>query len=210
MYCTNCGVHNPDDSSFCMECGVLLGNAPSAGSASGAIRSANKNRTIGIATVSVVCLVVVIIAVFLFGGRGWKKTVRKFMEASLDADGEVILSLLPDEVIEAVCEEADMTERELAKYFTKKIEYSYDVYDIDTSELDWSYEIIETEYYSKKELRSLQEDYEDEDIDITLKAGKTVTIELTVCYDDDENSTEVDIGLIKVGNSWYIDVINTF
>ncbi len=213
MFCGKCGAQNLDDATFCKECGAPLNGASTARSDAGTVRSKQasnaSNRKIGIAAVAIVAIVLVIILVSLFGGRSYKSVVNKFVDASLSADGKVMVSLIPDEVIKVGCEEEDMTESEFIEYFTEELEDELD--DIERYYEDWSYsyEIVEVEDYSSKALKSLHEDYEDE-FDVDVKAAKTVTVEVTIKADEDnEFSNSLDVEVIKVGRSWYIDVLGT-
>lgn len=213
MFCGKCGAQNLDDATFCKECGAPLNGALTASSDAGSVRSKQasntSNRKIGIAAVAIVAIVLVVILVSLFGGRGYKSVVNKFIDASLSADGKTMVSLIPDEVIKVGCEKEDMTKSEFIEYFTEELEDELD--DIERYYEDWSYsyEIIEVEDYSSKALKSLQEDYEDE-FDVDVKAAKTVTVEVTITADEDnEFSNSLEVEVIKVGRSWYIDVLGT-
>lgn len=213
MFCGKCGAQNLDGTAFCKECGAPLNGSPSAGSGAGSVQvnqaAGKRNRIIGIAAVAVIAIVVVIVAVSLFGGRGYKSTVNKFIKATFAADGKTMVSLIPDEMVKVVCEEEDITKKEFIEYMTEELEDSLEYLDRYYDDWSYTYEITETEDYSSKALRSLKEEYEDE-IDIKVKAAKTVTVEITITADDDtETSNSLDIVVIKVGNSWYIDVVNT-
>ena len=43
-------------------------------------------------------------------------------------------------------------------------------------------------------------------MDVKVSAAKTVEVEVNIHSDETETSNSMDISLIKVGRSWYIDI----
>lgn len=214
MFCGKCGAQNLDNASFCMECGAPLNGAPAASPGAGTTRTnqaaGKRNRMIGIAAVAVIAIVAVIAAVSLFGGRGYKRTVNKLIKAFFAADGKTIVSLIPDEVVKAVCEEEDITKKEFIEDLTEDLKDSLEYMDRYYDDWSYSYEVTETEDYSSKALRSLEEEYEYAfDADVEMKAAKAITVEITMTADDDTETDNLHIVVIKVGNSWYVDVLDS-
>lgn len=210
MFCGKCGAQNLEDATFCKECGALLNNASSTGSAAETVQTnqatGKRNRIIGIAAVAVAALVVIILAVSIFGGRSYKSAVNEYVEASFTADGKTMVSLMPDEVVENACEDTGMTKSEFTEYLTEALQESLEYYDDYFDNWSYSYEIIETEDYSKEALKSLKEDYADE-FDVSVKAAKIVTVEVTITADEENTFTNsLEVKVIKVGGSWYVDV----
>ncbi len=209
MFCGNCGAQNLENATFCKECGAPINSTSSISTSSGekSVQSnqaaGKKNQTIGIAAAAIV---VIIIAISLFGGRGYKSTARKFVDASLTANGKAFVSLLPNAVVECACEDEDMTKKEFTKYLTEELEDNLETVDDYYDKWSYSQKIAEVEDFSTKELKSLREDYEDE-FDVKIKAAKTVTIDITITADDDtEVLNSFDVVVIKIGNSWYVDI----
>lgn len=209
-FCGQCGARIPPDDRFCPECGAPTHASSAIGINPGpdhAIHgSEKKNRTVGLVAVGVAVVVLAVLAFALFGGRGYKSTVGKFVKASFEGDGEAIVNLMPDEVVEFACEEDDMTRKEAIKELTKSLEKQLDDYDRYFDEWSYSYKITDVEDFTSKELKSLKEDYKDE-FDVNVKAAKTVTVEIAIKADKEtEGSDSRDIKVIKIGNSWYLDV----
>ena len=225
MFCGNCGAQNLDDATFCCKCGEALNNNSNnnnnnnnsnynnnyyspAHSGVGAIPSSQingkKNKTVGIIFVSIVALIVVIIIINLFGGRSYRSTVSKYVKASFTADGKTMVSLIPDKVLKRVCEEKDMTKREAIEELTESLEYTLEYYDSNFDEWSYSYKILDTENYSNEDLNDLKDDYKDE-FNLKVKAAKTVTVKIIITSDEDEISRTIEIGVVKIGNSWYIN-----
>lgn len=92
------------------------------------------------------------------------------------------------------------------QYFTERLEDYLETVDDYYDNWNYSQKIAEVEDFSTKELKSLREDYEDE-FDVKIKAAKTVTIDITITADDDtEVLNSFDVIVIKIGNSWYVDI----
>ena len=200
---------------FCKECGAPIGTAQKDSDKltavpSYAIQSSQRNRVVGIAAVGVVAVVVIVMLFALLGGRSYKSTVTKFLDATFKADAKTILSLMPDDMIDYMLDDigydrADMNDAldELSEELQDEINYiTYYLGD------DWkvSYEILGAEDISAKELRELKSDYEE--YDVTVSAAKNVEVTVTIKAADTETSNTIEIPVIKVGRSWYLDVEN--
>lgn len=212
MFCGKCGAQNLENATFCKECGAPLNSTSSISTGSDEKNvqtnqaAGKKNQTIGIAAVAAAAIVAIIIVISLFGGRGYKSAARKFVDAAFTANGKALVSLFPNAVVKYACEDEDMTKKELTQYFTEGLEDYLETVDDYYDNWNYSQKIAEVEDFSTKELKSLREDYEDE-FDVKIKAAKTVTIDITITADDDtEVLNSFDIIVIKIGNSWYVDI----
>ena len=213
MYCGNCGAGNPDGSTFCKQCGAKLGGAKPVSPVNPARKpvsnSGNQNRTVGIIAISAVAVVLLlVVGILLFGGRSYKSTVKQFVSAINNADGKKLLSLVPDEVVDAaIDDDDDFDDRDdLIKYFNKNLKHLKNELDDEFDE-GWkiTYEILDTDEITGKSLRSFKEEYEDE-YDCKVTAAMEVEVELTLKYGKEEETDSVYLYLIKVGNSWCLDV----
>lgn len=214
MFCENCGAKIQEGGTFCAECGAPIRNVqpetPTTGTVQTKRQLSKRARIIAISAAAIVVVaVLVIVLVSIFGGRGYKSTAEKFVEATFSADGKTMVSLIPDKVLKLACEEADMTKKEFTEYLTENLEDSIAYYDRYFDKWSYSYDIAEIEDYSSKALKSLKEDYEDE-YDIDVKAAKTITVDITIRADGEKDEESLDIVVIKIGNTWYIDVLSTF
>lgn len=208
MFCGKCGEKNADDATFCAGCGANLnGGQITKSGTSAAVNPSDKNRKVGIIAVVTIAVVVIGIIVALFGGRSYKATVKKFVNAQFDADAEAILELIPKEMIEYALEEEGYDDDELDEFIEEGNEELQDQLDSIEEYLgaDWSvsYEILSVEDVTGDDLDDLKDDYED--IDIKISAAKTLKIELTVKAGETESSNSLDLSVIKVGRSWYMD-----
>lgn len=211
MFCGKCGAENDNGAVFCTKCGSPI-NGESMKSANKVtdVKVKNRNRKVGI-IVAVAVVVIAFIAIFaLFGGRGYKSTVKKYFNATMKADAKAIINLIPDEVMEKALEDEGYDKDEINLFVEegeKELEKAMDKIDDSVGE-GWkmTYEITDTEDITGKDLKEIKEDYEDYDIEIS--EAKKVEVEVTVKVKDNENSNTARLYLIKVGKNWYLDVEN--
>ena len=209
MFCGKCGVNNADDAVVCAGCGAKLNGGQVVKDSTHIVINPNdKNRKVGMIAVAVIAVVVMALIIALFGGRGYKATVEKFVNAQFDADAEAIFELIPEKMIAYVLEEEGYDNDELDEFIEEGNEELQN--QLDSIESYWgedwtvSHKILTVEDVTGDDLDDLKDDYED--IDIKVSAAKTVEVELTVKAGETENSNSLDISLIKVGRSWYLDL----
>lgn len=213
MFCGKCGAKNADYAEFCTNCGAKVGKSNSENRVL-IVADQDEKKKIGIITVAVVAIIVVVIAFigfFLFGGRGYKSTIDKYVDAIYEADGEALLDLLPDKLVDY-----------------GMVEYAYERNSDDIDIMDELNEMLQAQvdstdsYYGKgwevsNEITD-DEDIKGDDLDdikrayevanIKVSAAKNVEVVVTVKGGETENSYTVDIALIKSGRSWYLDMFN--
>lgn len=207
MFCGKCGAQNADNAEFCMNCGAKLKrNAPTTATVSVSNQN-DKNRKVGMIVVAVAVVVVIILGVVLFGGRSYKATVEKFMDAQSDANAEAIFDLMPEKMIDYALEQDGKDLDDLIDAANETLQDQLDSLNSYLGE-DWkiSYEILDTEDIKGDDLDDIKDAYEDADVKVS--AAKNVEIEITVKADETESSNSLDVSLIKVGRSWYIDVMS--
>lgn len=223
MFCGKCGTQNPDNAAFCKKCGTQL-NVQKKVSASTTAQTPvrvrpqpqqrrpaqKKNRRqdkkVGMIAVAFIAVIVLIVAFALFGGRSYKTTVKQFITATYDVDAEKLIKVLPDAVIDRVMKDEDYED------YDEMIDDLNDTFESQMRSIkryigdDWSmsYKIIKVEKVSGKDLDELKKDYK-KDFKIKVSAAKVAEVEITIKAGETENSSSLDIPLVKVGRSWYID-----
>ncbi len=203
MFCRNCGTQNQDGAGFCCSCGAPLSSGGPAGGGAAA-----KAKNINVKLIGIVAAVVVVLFVafkLLFGGGGGpEKSATKFVDSIFEGDGKAIVNMIPDKVIEEIMDEEDMTKKEMIEELNDGLEYIKD--DMDDMYDKWSVKckVLDTEDFSKRELRNLADRYEDS-YDIDVKAAKTVSVKATLKADGETDSNTMDIVMIKVGGKWYLE-----
>lgn len=236
MFCVKCGAKNDDNAKFCVECGnklehviparqkVQQGDAsyvPS-GNQQGEIprfipsdRTEKRKNTLfrNMKPVPVVVTVLLVLAVvllgkMLFSGGQEKKLIKNFVKAEMEGNAKTLINMLPDEVVR-VAEKDGMDKKELTDQMDEMLQSVQSSLKSMLGE-DWnySYKIQKMEKMSQEEIQEKEKDYADEECELDIKEGKTVTVELTIKGKDIENSQEIDIGIIKVGKKWYLDAMS--
>lgn len=205
MFCGKCGVRNADDAIFCTKCGTKLnGGTPKK------VSSSDQNRKIGMIVVTMTAVAAIALIIFLFGGRSYKATVDKFFEAQFAADAEALFELLPEKVVSYALEEEGYDDDELDEMIEELDEELQDELDYIERYLGegWtvSYEIMTVEDVSGDDFDDLKDEYED--LDVKVSAAKTVEIEMTIVAGETETSNSMDVSIIKVGRSWYLDAVS--
>ena len=76
--------------------------------------------------------------------------------------------------------------------------------DMMNSDIDIDYEVLRATDRTQDDIDYLQEQYNEFNVDID--DAKLVQVSLTVEYGDMSDSTEMEVPVIKVGRSWYLDV----
>lgn len=205
MFCGYCGTNNADNAAFCSVCGAKLEpQQQKKEEKKKETASNNKNRTIGIIAVAVVALV---FAVAVFGGRSYKATVKQLVNASfVDADGGDFIKVFPKKVVKLLMEDDDYYDiDEFAEEVTEDLEAHLNRLNSQYGEHKIKYKIVEAEKASKKALSEIKSYYKEE-FDVKVSAAKNVEIELTIKYDGGTDTDDLDIYLIKIGRSWYLDI----
>lgn len=213
MFCGNCGTRNPDDAMFCMGCGApLQGGRPVMPAPMPPKKKPYLAIGIGIAVAVVVILAVpaVLLGSALLGGRSAEDTLQQFVDAEFDADVEGIMELLPDGTLEYMLEEEGYAFYERSEMIEDVEEELQDQLDMLDSYLGegWeiSYEVVTEDDLSGRDLKNIQEVYEA--MDVKVSAAKTFEVELEVSGQKMNTSNGMDISMVKVGRSWYLDFMS--
>lgn len=208
MFCGKCGTKNQDNAEFCTNCGTKLNKNIKTNATIVSLPSQNdKNRKVGIIAVAVAVVVIIILGIFLFGGRSYKATIQKYVNATFDADAEEMFNLVPEDMIDYMLEESGYDHSDLNDVIDELNEDLEDQIDSLDSYLGegWEvdYEILYAGDLKGDDLDDIKDSYED--INVKVSAAKEVEVEITVMADETESSNSRDIYLIKIGRSWYLD-----
>lgn len=194
MLCKKCGTENPDGAKYCSKCGKALNEKS----------TAKKNREKGI--VLALCVIVaVVLLVYTLGGRSYKKTIDTFVTSQFAVDAQSIVELLPEKVIDKELEETGYSKTELVEETNDSLKKQVDYIDQYLGD-DWklSYKMTNVEDVTGDDLNDLKSNYED--INVKVSAAKTVEVEFTLKGDETEISNSLEVSVIKVDRSWYLDL----
>lgn len=194
MLCKKCGTENPDGAKYCSKCGKALNEKS----------TAKKNREKGI--VLALCVIVaVVLLVYTLGGRSYKKTIDTFVTSQFAVDAQSIVELLPEKVLDKELEETGYSKTELVEETNNSLKKQVDYIDQYLGD-DWklSYKMTNVEDVTGDDLNDLKSNYED--INVKVSAAKTVEVEFTLKGDETEISNSLEVSVIKVDRSWYLDL----
>ncbi len=221
MFCGKCGAKCEPGATFCGTCGAPLepekvvehpinyGN-PAENIPSVPVQGTGKYKKIGIIAVAAVAVLAVFAIFSLFGGRSDKATAERFFDAVFDADTEAIVDLLPKDLVNAAMEAGGYDKEDVAEefaYLSNALKSSIGFLDLLGDGVKFSYDAVSSEDVTEDRLSYLQERYQEIGVDVS--AARTVCMEFRVQVDSfgvDETNT-LDIPVIKVGRSWYLDVM---
>ncbi|MFQ8915661.1 MAG: zinc-ribbon domain-containing protein [Blautia sp.] len=194
MLCKKCGTENPDGAKYCSKCGKALNEKS----------TAKKNREKGI--VLALCVIVaVVLLVYTLGGRSYKKTIDTFVTSQFAVDAQSIVELLPEKVLDKELEETGYSKTELVEETNDSLKKQVDYIDQYLGD-DWklSYKMTNVEDVTGDDLNDLKSNYED--INVKVSTAKTVEVEFTLKGDETEISNSLEVSVIKVDRSWYLDL----
>jgi len=175
-------------------------------------QQARHYRRIGILAVSAAALVILAgltaLCIFLFGGTSYQRAIDNMMKATLGADAKAAYAMFPKAYQQALLDEQDYrSDREAIAALDDALKQTKEELD-DTLGEGWqySYKILSTENLSSRRLRELKEEYDE--FDIEIDGAMEAEVELAIRCDQGNQSSTLEIPLIKIGRSWYIDFAN--
>ncbi|MGN0398988.1 MAG: zinc-ribbon domain-containing protein [Blautia sp.] len=214
MFCEKCGEKIDATMKFCPKCGAPVRVIPEepiyTPPVSPVETNPNKNnRKIGMIAAAVIVVAVLAAGVFLFGGKSYKTVIKQFFDATFEADVKTIMKLIPKGMVEYALEEEGYDKDELDEMMDDMEEDLQDSIDYMDSYMgdDWkvSYEILDSNDIKGEDLDDVKDTYKE--YGVKVSAAKEVEVELKVEWgEDEEDSTTLDLSVIKVGRSWYLDI----
>lgn len=229
MYCIKCGAENENNAKFCVECGAKLQNVhmgrenavtekkvteklPYMNKMEEVTTKSQKESRRKIKIVPIIILLVLVAAVvvfpkFIMSGQAEKKIIKEFVKAEMTGDAEKIIDILPEEVLEIVKTEGGMSRNELAEVMRKQFDSVIGTLESTYGE-DWkySYKIKSIKKVSQEDLEDIKDMYSNDlELELDISEAKTAEVEINVSGNQIENSNTLDVSLIKVGGTWYLD-----
>lgn len=152
-------------------------------------------------TIIAAAVVVLLVLIVLFGGRSAKSTVNKFIKAVYKENAKTIVKLIPKAVLEEILDDNGYDDDEVDEY----IDDLEDVLEYVDKDWEGKFKIVEIDKLSSKRLKELKEDYDDY-YDVKISDARDVEVQLII----DDEKEEVEFRVVKVGRSWYIDVMTMY
>lgn len=208
MYCGNCGTKNDDTAAFCQACGSPLTAAPGANAGAAAMSQRQADRKKGIIVVVAAVVVIALVGWLLFGGRGYKATVEKFFEACMDGDVQGVLELIPNDVIESTMESQGFDKGDMQNFVNQaenELKGMLAIGGAIAGNMDLNIDITGEDDITGEQLKTLQTEYKDK-YNVKVKEAKTVNVNVSLDSGILSGAQDLEIPVIKVGRSWYLDV----
>ncbi|WP_296119079.1 zinc ribbon domain-containing protein [uncultured Eubacterium sp.] len=219
MFCTECGAKNEDSAKFCVDCGVKLGNSnvrikiptPSetdSGMNKKVIRKPRKKINV----IPIIILLILAVAVVTFprlilSGQSEKKLIKEFIKAEMTVDGEKVIEILPDEIVEAAETQGGMTKNEFIKAVQEQLNSAMNTV-VNTYGEEWkySYEIKSIKKASQEDIEEWKNTYKDGfEMDVDISEGKICEVEINFNGNEIRNTSNIELNLVKIRGKWYID-----
>ena len=219
MFCTECGAKNEDSAKFCVECGAKLGNSnvrikiptPSetdSGMNKKVIR--NPRKKINVIPIIIVLILAVAVVTFprlILSGQSEKKLIKEFIKAEMTADGEKVIEILPDEIVEAAETQGGMTKNEFIKAVQEQLNSAMNTV-VNTYGEEWkySYEIKSIKKASQEDIEEWKNTYKDGfEMDVDISEGKICEVEINFNGNEIRNTSNIELNLVKIRGKWYVD-----
>ena len=218
MFCAKCGNQIADGAKFCSACGAMNEAAPQAEEPIGqeapqqqtppqqSAPKAGSDKKLGMIAAGIVAVIVVILAVLIFGGRGPKATANKLLKGVFNGNAKQVVSVMPKKLVKAMVEEDYHGDKgDMLDELDDELDYFVD--ELNEYKIKYKYKVTDIEKLDKDEA----EDWEDDinfsyDTKIKIKSVKNVTVKLTLRSKefDEKYEEEIDLTLGKIGSSWYV------
>ncbi len=168
---------------------------------------------IGIAAAAIIAVVVILFAVKSLGvgGRSYEKVVDKLVTSAFNGDIRTMMDLIPSKMIDQELANEGISRDELNDQIDEQSEMmknqmkSVEAY----VGANWkvTHEILSAADVTGEELEEVKSDYAAANVKVS--EARHLEVKLTLKGDKDQDSNNINIMVIKVGNSWYLDV-NSF
>lgn len=156
-------------------------------------------------------LIIVLVLFFSLGHRGYKATIKQYVEATMECNGKKVVGLMPKEYVKATIAQGSYhNKREMIADMTAVLNQNNESF-ADAFGENWKYkcDIIDTYKYSKSEVEGFITISNYAYLLPKIDSVREVTYEIKVYNDDYDSATTEKVLLIKSGRKWYVaDVYN--
>lgn len=165
---------------------------------------------IGIGAAAIIAVIVIFFAVkgLGVGGRSYEKVVDKLVTAAFSGDLRAIMDLIPSKMIDQELASEGISRDELNDQIDQMSEMMKEQMKSadDYVGANWkvTHEILSAAEVTGDDLEDVKEDYAEANVKVS--AAKHLEVKLTIKGDKDQDSNSINIMVVKVGSSWYLDV----
>lgn len=173
-----------------------------------------KKKRYGIIGIVAAVLVVALVAVFLtkgMGGLSYNQVVDKMFTSMFKGDMKAFMKLIPQKMIDYELEQEGISKDEMNAQLDQMSEMMKNQMSYIDEKMgnNWkiTHEILSEKDVTGEDLENLRETYSEANVKIS--AAKKLEVAVSIKGDKNQDSDTMEIEVIKVGNSWYLD-IDTF
>ncbi len=178
-------------------------------------RKPKKKHHYGIVGIVAAVVILVVVAAFFIvrglGGSSYEKVVEKTVNSAFDGDIKALVDLLPPDLMDYIMEQEGISRSEYETEIDKAgTMLKNEIKSLSTEYGDdWkaSQKILSETDVTGTDLEDLQDDYSE--LNVKVIAAKKINVEITISGSEGQDSNTIDLYVVKVGNSWYLDV-NSF
>jgi hypothetical protein len=204
--CPGCGASLVEGSLFCTACGTKV-TPPAAPVYEEPQKSepkkglfSNKLLLLG-ATGVLVVISLVLIFCLAFGGDNPESVAVEAVEAAYEGDVETMIDLLPATFPEEYSDEIGDLAEELEEAYEYRMDELFDEY----GDVDITVEAVYVQEFTKKQLRSKAERYE-EDFNLVLEDAAEVMLLVVTESSTGEEGDIIEMEVVKIDGDWCLDI----
>jgi transposase len=210
--CNNCGNILEDDAVFCGNCGTMYTAAPVEAPVEAPVQEeapAPKKKfnlmTLIIAAAGALTLLILMIALLASGG---KKSAVKNYEKVMNGKVNALTKMAPKDYWKYLEDEEDVDIDELKEEFEEMLEGQQERWEDEYGKnVKIKIKMEDSKKMKKKDLKNLAEALADRYEFISKKDVKKafeVDLEMTIKGRDDEDDSEMEAAVVKIGGKWYL------
>lgn len=207
-FCTKCGSPLSENAAYCTNCGAVVDQKSNV-----TFSEQKKHMVIKIGSIAAVLIVIVLIFTALFSG-GYKSALDNFFEGIEDGDVSALMDAMPEceiEYLENSLKEYDIYDS-VKDYFEATFSVLLKGMESEFGDdISISYDIINKEELSDKQLKSIQNDlrssFNAKDTEVTK--GYNVKMNVKIKGDNKTEKETISLKVAKVDGDWCL-VENNF
>lgn len=188
-FCVNCGKEVFNGNEFCAHCGTKVLKKSK-------FEKIYKSDYFPFTIIlSIIVIIIICSAIVAFSTKTAEEVALDVCNARYSNEYDVYIENVLPEYLDTMTEE----DKKLLK---EKMEYSYKILENQNAKISCSY--VKENDMTKDEIAEINNQLKNENIKITVKEGKKVTLKIVAKSNDRESTTEQPINIIKKGSNYYI------
>ena len=195
-FCMQCGKEINDTDMHCQYCGASQENKFGSSANAETVKHKTDLLVPVVAVISIILVAVIVIVNLTVLNNGYKKPIDCLLASINEREYDYLEDALPEFVTDSDEYDSDKMEKKFED--SSKLE-KYD------SDMELSYSVLDKKPIDDDKLEKLEEEIEssyDESVDV--EQGYEVKIELTVEFEDKEESEKMTIPVYEIDGKWCI------